>query len=68
MRAAVARCLHAVLPLRFVTRGVNNRLSRWAWGWAPDPDAPASVQAWWAKGGQGTNHPPPRIRARTQRP
>ncbi len=59
MRAALARWLHRTLPVRGLP---NNRLAAWAWRHAPDPTAPASVQAWWAHGGEGATIAPPRFR------
>ncbi len=64
MKHWLAEFLHRHLPFRVIGSRANNALARWAWSVAPDPEAPASVQAWWMKGGQGTNHPPPRLRAR----
>ena len=68
MRLYFAEWLHRHMPFRVIGSRANNALARWAWSVAPDPEAPASVQAWWMKGGEGTNHPPPRLRARKQAP
>lgn len=67
MRQWAAEWLHRNQPFRFIGSRANNALAWWAWTVTVDPEAPASVQAWWAKGGQGTNAPPPRFRPRVRR-
>ena len=64
MTRGVAEWLHGRLPFRFIGRRANNALARRAWATAPDPEAPASVQRWWANGGDGATIVPPRFRQR----
>ena len=65
MKRWAAEWLHRNLPFRFIGTQANNALAGWAWGVVPDPESPASVQAWWAKGDtDGATLPPPKFRPR----
>lgn len=67
MRVYAAEWIHRHRPFRFIGSRANNAVARWAWSVTPDPEAPASVQAWWAKGAEGATLPPPRLRPRARR-